>query len=67
MTDHKHHACQHQLAYCQRCDVAYCALCGREWGGGANWTYTIGPNTTGTPPNFTTTWTNQTWNTHTNC
>jgi hypothetical protein len=29
--DHHNH-CDHEMAYCARCDVAYCRKCSREWG-----------------------------------
>ena len=29
---HNHEHCNHKLAYCQICDVAYCEKCGKEWG-----------------------------------
>ena len=28
--DHHNH-CDHQLKYCDKCDVAYCATCNLEW------------------------------------
>lgn len=30
MRGHSH--CEHDLAYCDHCDVAYCKKCSREWG-----------------------------------
>lgn len=35
---HTHCCCDHVLAYCQVCDVAYCTKCGREWYA-HRWTY----------------------------
>ena len=29
---HGHSHCDHELAYCGHCDVAYCRKCQREWG-----------------------------------
>ena len=30
--EHKQHQCEHEhMAYCRRCDVAYCEDCNREW------------------------------------
>lgn len=34
--NHQQH-CEHTLAYCGTCDVAYCTACNRQWGG---YTYT---------------------------
>ncbi len=37
MSHHEHHGCEHSVAYCKRCDVVYCKLCNREWGGTSYW------------------------------
>lgn len=29
---HEHNDCQHELKYCEHCDVVYCKKCKREWG-----------------------------------
>lgn len=29
---HTAHGCLHNLRHCAICDVAYCVLCGRQWG-----------------------------------
>lgn len=29
---HYHSHCQHDLKYCNHCDIVYCTKCGREWG-----------------------------------
>lgn len=30
--NHSHHNhCEHQVKYCQQCDVCYCEKCGIEW------------------------------------
>jgi len=42
MSHHEHHGCEHSVAYCKRCDVVYCRLCNREWGGASYW-YTTYP------------------------
>ena len=31
MSKHEHTECDHELEYCQKCDVVYCAKCDREW------------------------------------
>lgn len=28
---HEHTVCNHDVKYCNRCDVCYCELCGKEW------------------------------------
>lgn len=28
---HRHYICDHALAYCEKCDVAYCTSCQKEW------------------------------------
>jgi hypothetical protein len=33
MSNHKHEHCNHNLLYCDKCDVVYCTKCDREWGG----------------------------------
>jgi len=33
MSRHNHSHCLHDLKYCEHCDVVYCTLCDREWGG----------------------------------
>jgi hypothetical protein len=43
--DHHNH-CDHEMAYCARCDVEYCRKCSREWGryvwtNPYSWPYTI--------------------------
>lgn len=37
---HGHSHCDHEMAYCPICDVAYCTKCGREWGRRNTWYYT---------------------------
>jgi len=48
MNHHEHHGCEHSVAFCKRCDVVYCRLCNREWGGARYWytTYPYSPSTT---------------------
>ena len=29
---HEHNDCKHDLKHCAKCNVAYCAKCGKEWG-----------------------------------
>jgi hypothetical protein len=29
---HNHNHCNHNLRYCEHCDIVYCASCNREWG-----------------------------------
>lgn len=29
---HTHNHCNHDIAYCQICDICYCTKCNREWG-----------------------------------
>lgn len=36
---HKHDHCEHDLKYCEHCDVVYCTKCDREWGGHQHWTW----------------------------
>jgi len=33
MKKHEHKECSHKLRHCEKCDVIYCASCGKEWGG----------------------------------
>lgn len=28
---HKHKVCEHEIKYCNICDVAYCEKCGKQW------------------------------------
>jgi len=28
---HKHKICEHEIKYCNICDVAYCEKCGKQW------------------------------------
>ena len=37
---HDHCQCQHELAYCQVCNVVYCKKCNREWHQDTNVPYT---------------------------
>jgi hypothetical protein len=30
---HRHDHCEHDLKYCEKCDVVYCLKCDKEWGG----------------------------------
>lgn len=43
MEKHKHEECMHKkgLQYCEKCDVAYCNDCSKEWKNcsHASWTY----------------------------
>ena len=34
-----HNHCHHKMAYCYKCDVAYCEKCSKEWGQRAYYTY----------------------------
>lgn len=46
---HAHHHCQHTLAFCGTCDVAYCTKCSKQWGSNyrvwyqptTTWPYTV--------------------------
>jgi len=52
---HHHHDCDHALAFCRRCDVAYCTKCDRQWGTLNYWYSAYYPATTTT---ITPTWAN---------
>lgn len=39
MSNHNHSHCNHDLKYCEKCDVCYCTKCDREWGGHTHWTW----------------------------
>ncbi len=28
---HNHDHCEHEMAFCKECNVAYCKKCGKEW------------------------------------
>ena len=51
-TEHNHPSeCDHVLRYCKKCDVAYCTICGMEWGrSSVTWYpyYTISTGSTST-------------------
>lgn len=32
MHSHAHDHCEHEMAHCKVCDIAYCRKCAREWG-----------------------------------
>lgn len=52
--DHNHFECEHEVAYCKKCQVVYCKKCGKEWRDTWNpWkgtTYPTWPQTTPTYP-----------------
>ncbi len=54
MDMHKHKVCEHEIKYCNVCDIAYCEKCGKQW---YAYTITYTPYTTyvGTenPPTIT--------------
>ncbi len=31
MAKHAHHSCEHELAWCRHCNVAYCQRCDMQW------------------------------------
>lgn len=54
----QHHAhCEHAMAYCGHCDVAYCSKCSREWGVHSSWWpyYPATTTTTNAPSTYDTT------------
>lgn len=54
---HHNHECDHELAYCNKCDVAYCKKCGKEWKN-TTWIYPYNWVYTGSGTNTYTTYTN---------
>jgi hypothetical protein len=36
---HNHCHCEHDLKYCEKCDVVYCTKCGKEWTWCSTWTH----------------------------
>lgn len=40
---HKHNHCNHELKYCDHCDVVYCTKCSREWGNKVTYTFSTSP------------------------
>ena len=49
--NHQHSRCEHKMAWCRDCDVAYCSKCSKEWGKN-QWMYKGWTNATQTFPQF---------------
>jgi len=48
---HIHSKCNHELKYCEQCDIVYCEKCNKEWKkeiySYSTWPYNLqGPNNT---------------------
>lgn len=57
---HEHTQCEHEIKYCNVCDVCYCDKCGKQW---SNFHISYTPSTTWIPADanpYTVTITNHT-------